>query len=215
MNTESSPASHQGRSEAHMKRALAADLRVAASIIAIVGLMLGGIIWLEYPYLARAIAFEDSPIAWLQTSALVASATMCLSLATVDAKNGRGGSVWYLTAGLLLVAAIDERFMLHETTARWMLRHFFGGDVTRMGRIGSLPMIGYPIVGALLFAWIWRTARCARWWMLAAILVGAIAITLDIATDAMTEQIMEELCELLAETLFLCTLVIAFRNRDT
>lgn len=197
-----------------MNKNLAGDLRVAASIIAIVGAMLAGIVWLEYPYLARAIAFEDSPIAWLQTSTLVASATMCLPLATVDAKSGRGGNGWYLIAGLLLVAAIDERFMLHETTARWMLRHLFDGDVTRMGRLGSVPMIGYPIIGVLVFAWIWRAARCARWWILAAILVGATAVTLDIATDAMTEQIIEELCELLAETLFLCALVIAFRNRD-
>jgi hypothetical protein len=198
-----------------MNQRLAADLRVTASIITIVGLMLAGIVWLEYPYLARAIAFEDSPITWLQTSTLVASATMCLPLATVDVKSGRGGGMWYLIAGLLLIAAIDERFMLHETTARWMLRHYFGGDVRRMGRLGSAPMIGYPIVGALVFAWIWRAARCARWWMLAAILVGVTAITLDIATDAMTEQIIEELCELLAETLFLCALVITFRNRDT
>lgn len=193
-------------------RQAAVDMPIVAPIITTVLLISLGIIWAEYPFLARAIAFETSPIAWLQSSLLVACSILSYVVATADLTKRH---VWYLVSGLLLIAALDERFMFHEHAANWMLYHWFHGDSVSMGRIGSLPMLGYPITGLLIVTWIWQTIRPARFWIIAALCIGIVAIGLDIATDNMDAQIVEELLEVVAETLFFCALLIAHRRMST
>jgi hypothetical protein len=147
-------------------------------------------VWREHPFIARSLAFENSAITWLQTSVLVASATLCVVMR------------WYLFAAVLLVAALDERFMFHEAIA-WH---------TSSAWIALLPMVVYAIAGAvLLWRW-WRDSPVARAWMLAAAIAAACAIGMDVAYRAVAPQVIEELFELAAETAVLGGLLTTSRS---
>jgi hypothetical protein len=113
---------------------------------------------------------------------------------------------------LLLIAAIDERFQLHESFKRWLLFQQFDGDRDAMGRIGDLPMLAYALIGAVVIRWFWRRLERGRLWIIGAVVVGAIAIAFDIATERVGPQMIEEVLEITAETLFLCGLVTALRS---
>jgi hypothetical protein len=157
---------------------------------ALVGAVLLFIVWREYPFVARSLAFENSAVTWLQTSVLVASATLCVVMR------------WYVFAAFLLIAALDERFMFHEAIA-WH---------TSAAWIALLPMLVYGVAGAaLLWRW-WRDSPVARVWMLASAAAAAGAIGMDIAYRAVAPQVIEELFELAAETAALGGLLTSSRS---
>ena len=193
-------------------RSLKGDLTAVGAACGIVGLVLLGIVWLNHPYLARAIAFEDSPLAWLQSSVLVASAMLCLPLAATGNTHGRRRAGWYAIGALLLFAALDERFMFHEKTAAWLFIHPLHRDAARAQLATAVPMLAYAIVALGVSLWLWRATQRGRPWIVAAATIAIIAVTMDVRSDAVGPQVIEELLELAAETLFLCALLVTWRG---
>ena len=164
------------------------------------------IVALYWPWVEQAIAVEEAPVAWLQSSMLWSAATLSLLLSFADRDRARG---WALAAVGLLAAALDERFMGHERIKDWMLFRFYAGDVSSMGHAGDLPMLVYVVGGAALLAWLRSGAPrfFGMRWLIAAVCVGTAGVALDIASTELRIQVIEEGCELIAETLFVCGLL--------
>lgn len=178
-----------------------------AAVLAVVGIFVA-IIWLHWPWLEQAVAVEEAPTAWLQSSMLWSCASLALLLATVERSRLMG---WSLIAAGLTAAALDERFMGHERLKDWILFRFYNGDVDAMGRVGDLPILVYGLGGVLVLAWLLRSQALPRFaglrWMVAAVLAGFVALALDLASNDLFVQVFEEGFELLAETLFACALL--------
>ncbi|WP_124541702.1 hypothetical protein [Piscinibacter terrae] len=178
-----------------------------AAVLAVVGIFVA-IIWLNWPWLEQAVAVEEAPTAWLQSSMLWSCASLALLLATVERSRPPG---WSLVAVGLAGAALDERFMGHERLKDWILFRFYGGNVEAMGRVGDLPILVYGLGGVLVLAWLLRSPAAPRFagmrWMVAAVLAGFVALGLDLASNDLFVQVFEEGFELLAETLFACALL--------
>jgi hypothetical protein len=178
-----------------------------AAVLAVVGIFVA-IIWLHWPWLEQAVAVEEAPVAWLQSSMLWCCASLALLLATVEHSRLSG---WSLVALGLAGAALDERFMGHERLKDWILFRFHGGNVEAMGRVGDLPILVYGVGGVLVLAWLLRSKVLPRFaglrWMTAALIAGFVALGLDLASNDLFVQVFEEGFELLAETLFACALL--------
>lgn len=181
--------------------------RLVAAVLSLVALLMAAMLAAHWPWIERAWALEQAPLAWLQSSLLWSAATLALVLALVEPGGARG---WGIVAALLLGAALDERFMGHEWLKDWLLFQAFGGDAARMGIWGDLPILGYGLGGFVLLAWLRRLAwpRPALRLMLAAVAVGCGALALDLATTQLGWQALEECGEALAEALFDCALLL-------
>jgi hypothetical protein len=180
--------------------------RLTLAILLVVGGVTAGILLINWPFVERAIALEDAPIAWLQTTAIAASAVACLCHGLLDDRRRTG---WFLVALALFAMALDERFMGHERLKEWIWAEVFDGDRVRMGVWGDMPIAAYGVGGAAVVSWIVRgaTNRYAATLLWSAIAAGAAALILDIAANSLWIQVWEELLELLAETLFLIALL--------
>lgn len=180
---------------------------LVATVLAVIGIFTA-IVWLHWPWLEQAVAVEEAPIAWLQSSMIWSCASLSLLLATVERSRLRG---WSLVAVGLAGAALDERFMGHERLKDWILFRFYGGDMDAMGHLGDLPILVYGIGGVLVLTWLIRSPALPRFagrrWMVAAVLAGFVALGLDLASNDLFVQVFEEGFELLAETLFACALL--------
>jgi hypothetical protein len=177
-------------------------------ILAVVTLVAAAIVLSDWPFVERAIALEDAPIAWLQTSLIAASAVVCLCRAIIHGDRRAG---WYVVAAALFALALDERFMGHEQLKEWIWLNVFDGDRARMGHWGDAPVVLYGVGGAAVVLWMMR--RGARGYpallLWAAIAVAGCAIALDVVATSIWSQIWEELLELLAETLFFVSLLLS------
>jgi hypothetical protein len=181
-------------------RVARSGLAVTAIIIAIVVTMLATMIWINWPSLDAAVGIEEAPVAWLSSSLLVAGSVTALNAAPTGNRLA-----WLALCALLLVMAVDERFMGHERLRDWLAVGAWGNTV-----LLAYPAAGAPIVRALLREIPQTRARAL---ILAGVVIAAVAIALDIAFEIMILQILEELLEVLAETLFLCGLLEALRAR--
>lgn len=176
-----------------------------------------GIIYVWRPNLAVALALEESPIAWLQSSLLVACACAAgframLAPAGEPAKNPRAPLPWVVFSLLLIVAALDERFMLHERVQEFILFEVLDGDPA-LKRLTQVVTLAYALAGVGVMLWLRKAMAAPAWrWCRAGIAVGIAAVVMDVAFDSITLQIFEELLEVVALTLFLCGL---FREAGT
>jgi hypothetical protein len=163
----------------------------------------------EWPFVERAIALEDAPLAWLQSTLLAASAAICLCHAVL---TGRAG--WHVVAAALFALALDERFMGHERLKEWIWLELFDGDWNRAGRWPDVPILLEGVIGAGAIWWIVRgTGRGHPSRLLwSALAVGAVALIIDVASQSIAVQIWEELLELIAETLFLAALLASLNE---
>jgi hypothetical protein len=184
------------------------------AVFTTVATILGWIVWRHYPFIERALAFEDSPIAWVSSSVLIACATLSFAIVQQRAHPRQDQLAWIFLTLLLLLAALDERFQLHETFKSWLLFHHYHGDVKQMQFMGDLPMAGYPAAGMFFIYWFGKRVASPGMFA-AAIVVGAVAVGMDIATENIRLQMLEEVLEVLAETLFLCGLLIEHRSMWT
>lgn len=184
---------------------------LAAALLAIVAAVTLVIILAEWPWIERAIALEDAPIAWFQSTLIAASAVVSLCHATLDRGRPR---TWYVVAAALFMLAIDERFMGHERLKEWIWVQMFDGDVNRAGRWPDVPILFYAIGGAATVAWIARAVRSrfAARLIWSAITVGTVALVMDVTSQSIALQIWEELLELLAEALFFIGLLTALAS---
>lgn len=192
-------------------------MRSSVVIIFISTAIATGIVYMWWPHLAVAVALEDSPVAWLQSSLLVACACAAgframVALPAEPAKHLRGPLPWVLLALLLILAALDERFMLHERIQEFILFEIFDGNPA-LKRLTQAVMLVYAVAGLAVILWLRGAMTAPAWrWCRAGIAVGFAAIAMDLAFDSVTLQVFEELLEVAAVTLFLCGL---FREVDT
>ncbi len=180
---------------------------LVAGVLLGLALLMAAMIVAHWPWLEQAVATEDAPLAWLQSSLLWSAATLALLLALAERAGQRG---WAGLALMLACLALDERFMGHERLKDWLLFHAFDGDPQRMGLWGDAPMLGYGIGGLLVLAWLRRQRwpRPALRLMVAAVLVGCGALALDLFGRTLAWQALEECGEALAEALFCCGLLL-------
>lgn len=126
---------------------------------------------------------------------------------------GRSAVYWAVLTMLLIAAALDERFMGHERIQDWLAEGVAAGWSGGVRLVQGLTAV-YAMAGLALLAWLRHTVIASAWlWCRAAILVGTVALGLDLAFDAIGPQIFEELLEAVAETLMLCGLFTEARMR--
>lgn len=173
--------------------------------------VLAGIVFGSWPDLAFSLALENSPLAWQQSSLLIASATVASLIATATSTNYRDQGIWIITAGLLVLAALDERFMGHERIQEFLFFECLGGNPVWQTWTDGIT-VAYGIAGLAILTKLWKTL-CpeARKLCIVGLLIGLAAIALDVAFDSIAIQMIEESLEVLAETSFLCGL---FREVD-
>jgi hypothetical protein len=178
---------------------------LAVAILLIVAAVTLVIVLGEWPFVERAIALEDAPIAWLQSTLLAASAVTCLCHSLLSRR-----SAWYAIAGVLFVLALDERFMGHERVQEWVWLNVFDGDSERAGRWPNVPTLIEAAVVAASVTWLARQSPSGFPLVLirSALAIGAGAVAMDFFSDNVGLQIVEELLELLAETLFFIGLLL-------
>lgn len=169
------------------------------------------IVYVWWPNLAVALALEESPIAWLQSSLLVACACAAGFRAIIatpsEATRKFSGSLpWVVLSLLLILAALDERFMLHERIQDFILFEFFDNNL-EFKRLTQTVILGYALVGLGVVFWLRGSMTAPAWrWGRAGIAVGFASIGMDVAFDSVALQGLEELLEVVAVTLFLCSL---------
>lgn len=180
-----------------MKRLQAGTLTVCAALLM-------GVVVTGWPDLVFALALEHSPLAWLQTMLLVACATAAALCATVQGTGqGRG---WTGVSLLLLLAALDDRFMGHEAVQA-ALAHWGGGSPSAVRAAQLLTLLYIPI-GAATVLWLRRVMDPRAWrWCAAALAVGVVALAMDAAFTAAGPQVIEETLEYAAESLMLTGLL--------
>ena len=103
--------------------------------------------------------------------------------------------------------------MGHERIQDWLAEGVAAGWPGGERLVQGVTAV-YAIGGFALLAWLRYTVSEPAWLLCrAAILVGTVAIGLDLAFDAIGPQIFEELLEAVAETLMLCGLFTEVRMR--
>jgi hypothetical protein len=161
--------------------------------------------WRWWPHWGLAFATEDAPLGWWQAALLVANASAAGALASVHAAAGsrrRAAIVWTLLALSMVFAALDERFMAHETVQDWLE---FDLGVPR--RWAQCVILVYALGGVALLWAVWTEGSATlRRWTIAALVAGGLALGWDLAFDTIAMQIIEEWLEALAETLLLAGL---------
>lgn len=186
-------------------------------ILSISSAILATIVYAWWPNLVVALALEDSPFAWLQSSLLVASASAAgiralLSFPAGSSQMSRAPLPWAMLSLLLVFAALDERFMLHERIQEFLFFEILRGEPASRRWTQTL-MVVYSLAGIGAFLWLRQAMVKPAWrWCRAGIVLGMAAIALDVVIDSVTVQIFEELLETTAETLFLSGL---FREAGT
>ncbi len=173
--------------------------------------MVCAICYFWWPHLGLGLAAELAPLAWLQACLLVSCAVAAGFRSALDV--GHNAVRWAVLALLFVGAALDERFMGHERIQDWLADGVAAGWPGGMRLVQGVTVV-YAIAGFALLTWLRRTVSLsARPWCRAGILVGIVAIAMDLAFDAIGPQIVEELLEAVAETLMLCGLFTEARMR--
>jgi len=175
-----------------------------AATLGVCALLFLGVVVAGWPDLVFALALETSPLAWLQTSLLVA----CATAAALCASGEQGASArgWTVVALALLAAALDDRFMGHERVQA-LLAQAWGGGPAAVRWSQTLTLVYVPI-GAGCVAWLHRHMQGEAWrWCAAALAVGTVALGLDAAFTAAGPAVLEETLETVAESLMLTGLL--------
>jgi len=183
--------------------------------------ILASLVFAWWPDVDLALALEDSPFAWLQSSLLVACGCVLAMRALVSdrpeqmAQRARQQTTWGVLALLLILAALDERFMGHERIQEFLFFDVLHGEPALKHWSQALTAI-YGMVGIAALMWMRHTMFASAWrWCRAGVAIGLAAIALDIAVDSVNVQIIEEILEATAETLFLCGLFMEVNKAVT
>jgi len=147
--------------------------------------------WLDNPhYPVMIIAGESSVGTWMSGVLLTVAAAACLVISV-----RQGWWPWLLLAVFFFALAADERFMYHERMKEWIIFHVTHSVKSR--GINELPVMAGAAGGAAI-AWImWqKLAGIGRTLLLAATLLGAISVTMDVLSAGV---LWEDSCKLLAE----------------
>jgi phosphatidylserine synthase len=152
--------------------------------------------WREWPWWEYAFLSDGSPVAWLSSALLLANAALALNAASTRVLDPWIG---YGVAIGLAIFAIDEQFQLHEQLKA----------STGPGWQANVPIFAIGAVGvAFLFISVRRLRRVRpRALFSAAVLVGLLALWVDVGPAPSALAPLEEGYEVLAESLFLCALL--------
>jgi hypothetical protein len=182
-------------------------------VLAFLLLFIAVSVWAYLPWWDMAFRSDTSPLSWLSSALLFASAMLALQLGAARAFP-RGFSLW-LAASLLLLS-IDERFMLHEY---WKYHCYQWAwcalpEAGKIDALGDLPMLLVGAVGVATWAWLYRAvaSRVARALLSLAVFIGvffALGTHYGVAGHWLPASwsFLEELFEVCAETFFLCGLI--------
>lgn len=185
--------------------------RSNTSILCVVMLIIAWMGFRYWPNLQLAYATEEAPLAWLQSSLIFGCAITCALRATLPRRSSRDSWLWSAMALALVVAALDERFMLHEAIQDW-LRYDVLNDVPWAARaVGAVTLV-YALASVAVLITLKKAALTPAFhWIKLAASVGFAAVTLDIAFNSLGWQTIEELLEVSAESLMLCGLFTEVR----
>lgn len=158
--------------------------------------------WEYSPWWERAFRSDDSPVSWLSSALLVATATLAGKLTSDRVFKPKTGTILTLA---MLVLALDEQFQLHERFKFGLAPHW-GGE--RWPWIGDVPTLLVGVGGLLFLVRFWFQIRrqSARVLMFAAVAIGCFALWVDLAAPPSILTVLEEGFEVLAEALFLSAL---------
>lgn len=152
-----------------------------------------------WPTPELAFVSDNSPVSWLSSAQLWAIALVALRLGA-DRSLPVLASVWL--AGAMIVLACDEQFMFHE---HWKYGCHQWFDACRSHRwVTEAPILAVAIVGAATIAWLHHLLRDrgCRLWLWSSLVVGALAILLDLTGWFPQLARAEEAFEVVAEALF-------------
>ena len=154
--------------------------------------------WWEYAFLS-----DDSPVSWLSSALLVASAAIAFDRALVGGTDRRR---WGLLAVALVSMALDEQFLFHE---RFKDTVAGASGYRTDSAIANLPtlVLGCGALILLVTAIRQVSERPARRLLQAAVAVGLCALFVDLAPSPVALGRLEEAYEVLAESLFLSGLL--------
>lgn len=185
--------------------------RSNTSILCVVMLIIAWMGFRYWPDLQLAYATEEAPLAWLQSSLIFGCAITCALRATLPQRAPRDSWLWPAMALALVVAALDERFMLHEAIQDW-LRYDVLDDAPWAARaVGAVTLV-YALAGVAVLITLKKAALAPAFhWIRLAVSVGFAAVALDIAFNSLGWQTIEELLEVSAESLMLCGLFTEVR----
>lgn len=156
--------------------------------------------WVAWRGGELALSLEHAPLAWLQCMILTASAVTAFHLWFL---NPRNPVFWAFSAIALLFCALDEKFMFHEATQVFIYSHYLTPSAQAAFFIHAITLI-YGL-GGLFYLYCLRNKAQRTTFITCcfAVLIGLMAIGLDIAFDSVHIQAYEEVLEYLAETVFL------------
>jgi hypothetical protein len=185
--------------------------RANASILCVVMLIIAWMGFRYWPDLQLTYATEEAPLAWLQSSLIFGCAISCALRATLPQRSPRDSWLWPAMALALVIAALDERFMLHEAIQDW-LRYDVLDDAPWAARAVGAVTLAYALAGVTVLLALKKTALAPAFhWIKLAVSVGFAAVALDIAFNSLGWQTLEELLEVSAESLMLCGLFTEVR----
>jgi hypothetical protein len=180
-------------------------------VLGVCALLFAGVVVGNWPELVFALALENSPLAWMQTSALVACATAAALRASLDA--GRAAFGWTVLALALLAAALDDRFMGHERIQAALVA---AGGSWRESRVAMLFPALVATLGVAMLWWLHVHMERRAWrWCIGAVATGVVSLGFDAAFDTAGPQVIEETLEFAAESLMLVGLLSEVRTRAT
>jgi len=157
-----------------------------------------------WPTPELAFISDNSPVSWLSSAQLWATALIALRLGA-DRSLPVLASVWL--AGAMVVLACDEQFMFHE---HWKYGCHQWLDACRSHHwVTEAPILAVAIVGSVTIAWLHHLLhdRGCRLWLWSSLAVGALAILVDLTNWPSQLARVEEALEVVAEALFVGALL--------
>lgn len=163
---------------------------------------------LNQPLWERAFMSDNSPVAWLSSALLLSSSVLIWRL-TRDRLIGR--YLGYIMVLGLLYCALDEQFMLHEHLKYQYLPMWLPSSSGVRQALSDLPLIFVGLGGVFCIGTLvrqkWQGDRQACLLLLATLVIGFVAIAVDIRGQDWRIAPVEEGIEVLAESFYLAALL--------
>lgn len=163
---------------------------------------------LSQPLWERAFLSDHSPVAWLSSAQLLAGSVLSWRLTRDRLLPRYLGGLMVLG---LLYCALDEQFMLHEHLKYEYLPLWLPSHSGLRQTLSDLPLVVVGLGGAFCVGALahqkWHGDRAASVLLLASLIIGFVAIAVDIAGQEWRVAPIEEGIEVLAESFFLAALL--------
>ena len=163
---------------------------------------------LSQPLWERAFMSDNSPAAWLSSALLLANSILTWRLVRDRLINRYLG---YIMAIGLLYCAMDEQFMLHEHLKFEYLPQWLPNNPGLRQTLSDLPLFFVGLGGLFCIGMFvrqkWQQDRAACLLLGVSLIVGLVAIVVDVLGQGWRIAPLEEGFEVLAESFFLAALL--------